>query len=114
MITYDKVTDIYCIVDEFCKNFEKTTANFILGKPSRRPPTMTNSEIISILLLFQISGFKCFKHYYLFYVQKHMRNDFPRTVSYNRFVELSQSVVMPLIFSSFIRNCLNLSGKYYT
>ena len=103
MITYDKVTDIYCIVDEFCKNFEKTTANFILGKPSRRPPTMTNSEIISILLLFQISGFKCFKHYYLFYVQKHMRNDFPRTVSYNRFVELSQSVVMPLTI--FLKTC---------
>ncbi|TCV04701.1 hypothetical protein EDC17_10951, partial [Sphingobacterium alimentarium] len=30
--------------------------NFIIGKASRRPATMSNSEIISILLLFQISG----------------------------------------------------------
>ena len=103
MITYDKVTDIYCIVDEFCKNFELTTKNFILGRPSRRPPTMSNSEIISILLLFQISGFKCFKHYYVFYVQRHMQDDFPKTVSYNRFVELSQSVVMPLTI--FLKTC---------
>lgn len=103
MITYDKVTDIYCIVDEFCKNFELTTKNFILGRPSRRPPTMSNSEIISILLLFQISGFKCFKHYYIFYVQRHMQDDFPKTVSYNRFVELSQSVVMPLTI--FLKTC---------
>lgn len=103
MITYDKVTDIFCIVDEFCKNFEKNTKNFIIGKASRRPATMSNSEIISILLLFQISGFKCFKHYYIFYVQRHMNKDFPKTVSYNRFVELSQTVIMPL--TMFLKTC---------
>ncbi len=57
MITYDKVSDIFCIVDEFCKNFEQTTKNFIIGKRSRRPSIMSNSEIISILILFQMSGF---------------------------------------------------------
>lgn len=103
MIAYDKVADIFCIVDEFCKNFEKTTKNFILGKASKRLPRMSDSEIISILLLFQISGFKCFKHYYIFYVQKHMQDDFPKTVSYNRFVELNQSVIMPLTI--FLKTC---------
>ena len=43
MITYDKITDIFCIADEFCKNFEKTTRNFILGKRLRRLATMSNS-----------------------------------------------------------------------
>jgi len=90
MITYDKVSDIFCTVDEFCKNFEKTTKSFIIGKSSGRPSKMSNSEVISILLLFQMSGFKCFKHYYIFYVQRHMQAEFPVTVSYNRFVELSQ------------------------
>ncbi len=32
MITYDKVTDIFCIVDEFCKNFEKTLKTSSLGR----------------------------------------------------------------------------------
>jgi hypothetical protein len=103
MITYDKVSDIFCTVDEFCKNFEKTTKSFIIGKSSGRHSKMSNSEVISILLLFQMSGFKCFKHYYIFYVQRHMQAEFPVTVSYNRFVELSQSVIMPLTI--FLKTC---------
>ena len=103
MITYDKVTDIFCITDEFCKNFDQNTSNFILGKTSKRPPKMATSEVMSILMLFHLSGFKCFKHYYLFYVQRHMQDDFPQTVSYNRFVELSQSVVMPMTI--FLKTC---------
>jgi len=27
VITYDKVTDIFCLVDEFCKNFEFVRTN---------------------------------------------------------------------------------------
>jgi hypothetical protein len=103
MITYDKVSDIFCIVDEFCKNFEQTTKNFIIGKRSTRPSTMSNSEVISILILFQMSGFKCFKHYYIHYVQRHMQAEFPKTVSYNRFIELSQGVIMPLTI--FLKTC---------
>jgi len=103
MITYDKITDIFCIADEFCKDFEKTTQNFILGKRSRRPATMSSSEVIAILISFQMSGFRCFKHYYNFYVRVHMKSEFPRTVSYNRFVELSQSVVLPLTI--FMKTC---------
>jgi hypothetical protein len=103
MITYDKVNDIFCTVDEFCKNFQKTTKSFIIGKSLGRPSKMSDSEIISILLLFQMSGFRCFKHYYIFYVQRHMQAEFPVTVSYNRFVELSQSVIMPLTI--FLKTC---------
>lgn len=103
MITYDKVTDIFCITDEFCKNFEKTTQSFILGKPSKRPPVMSKSEVMCIMMLFHLSGFRCFKHFYIFYVQRHMQGDFPQTVSYNRFVELSQSVVMPMAI--FLKTC---------
>lgn len=103
MITYDKVTDIFVIVDEFCNNFDQTTKNFILGYKPKRPAKMAKSEVISILLLFHLSGFKCFKHFYIFYVCKHMSNDFPNTVSYNRFVELSHSIVMPMAI--FLKTC---------
>lgn len=103
MITYDKITDIFCIIDEFCKNFDETTQSFILGKPSKRPPKMAKSEVMCITLLFHLSGFRCFKHFYLFYVQRHMQSDFPQTVSYNRFVELSQSVVLPMAI--FLKTC---------
>jgi len=103
MINFDKITDIFCIADEFCKSFDHNTRPFLLGRPSKRPPVMSTSEIISICLLFHLSGFRCFKHFYIFYVQKHMQAEFPRTVSYSRFVELSQSVLMPMTI--FLKTC---------
>lgn len=103
MINFDKVTDIFCLVDEFCNNFDNYTKDFILGKSSKRPPVMSKSEVITITILFHLSGFRCFKHFYIYYVQKHMQNDFPNTVSYNRFTELMQSNILPL--TMFLKTC---------
>jgi hypothetical protein len=103
MIDYSKVTEIFCLVDEFCQEFDTTTQPFLLGKPSKRPALMAKSEVITICLLFHLSGFRCLKHFYLFYVQRHMPGEFPQTVSYNRFVELSQSVLLPM--SIFLKTC---------
>lgn len=103
MINFDKVTDIFCIVDEFCNHFDQSTQDFILGKPSKRPPTMSKSEVISIAILFHLSGFRCFKHFYIYYVKKHMQSEFPNTVSYNRFTELMQSHMLPLAL--FMKTC---------
>lgn len=33
---------------------------------------------------------------YVNYVQEHMKDDFPNTVSYNMFTELMQSTILPL------------------
>lgn len=112
MINFDKVTDIFCIIDEFCISFKQQTSGFIFGKPSKRPQVINDSEVMAILVLFHLSGFRCFKHFYLFYVQKHMQSEFPQTISYNRFVERSQSVLMPLsIFLKTVRlgTCTGIS-----
>ena len=49
-----------------------------------------------IIILFHDSGYRCFKHFYLDYVCKHLRHLFPKVVSYNRFVELEREVAIPL------------------
>lgn len=103
MICFDKITEIYSLVDEFCKNFEEQTSSFLLGHKSKRPPRMSTAEVITITLLFHLSGFRTFKYFYLFYVQKHMQSDFPKTVSYNRFVELMQSSLMTMTI--FAKTC---------
>ena len=103
MICFDKITDLFCVTDEFCKNFEKTTASFLIGNKPKRKPRMSTAEVITIYYLFHLSGFRCFKHFYIFYVQKHMQNEFPNTVSYNRFVELMQSVLLPM--TMFAKTC---------
>lgn len=103
MIHYNKITDIFCLVDEFTQKFTPFLEKHSLGNKSKRPPTMSQSEIITIMILFHLSGFRCFKHFYIFYVQKHMCNEFPKTVSYNRFTELMQINILPL--TMFLKTC---------
>lgn len=61
------------------------------------------SEILTITTIFHLGGYRTFKHFYLFYVQKHLTKEFPTTVSYNRFIELMQANVMPLAL--YIKTC---------
>ena len=103
MLIYSKITEIFCIVDEFCKEYDQIVDKHLLGNPAKRPSIMSKSEIITITILFQLSGFRTFKHFYIFYVQKHMKDDFPNTVSYNRFTELMQQSLMPMTL--FLKTC---------
>lgn len=95
-ITKDKITEIFYISDEFCENFKQFIATHILGNPPKRKPIMSESEVITIMVLFHFGGFRNFKHFYLYYVQVHLISEFPNTVSYNRFVELMQSSILQL------------------
>jgi hypothetical protein len=108
MITTDKITEIYCIVDEFCKEFEEAKKGHVLVENTsrtykKRTFTMSDSEIITILILFHSMSFRNLKHFYLYYVQKHLKSEFPRLVSYNRFVELQAKATMPLAI--FLKTC---------
>ncbi|QTD36220.1 IS982 family transposase [Polaribacter batillariae] len=103
MIIYSKITEIFCLVDEFCKEYDQIVSKHLLGNPSKRPSVMSNSEVITITILFQLSGFRTFKHFYVYYLQKHMQDDFPATVSYNRFTELMQQNLMPMTL--FLKTC---------
>ena len=98
MITEDKVSEIFCIADDFCKEFDKEIEKNALPAPDgtvrrRRKRMMSDSEIITILICFHFNTYRNFKHYYLGCVCIHWRHLFPRTFSYSRFVE-----VMPRCF----------------
>jgi hypothetical protein len=103
MINFNKITDIFCITDEFCKQFIPFIQKHTIGNAPKRSPKMSHSEVLTIMILFHLSGFRCFKHFYLFYVQKHMSCEFPKTVSYNRFTELMQENILPL--TMFLKTC---------
>ena len=84
------ITEIFCLVDEFCKNFEKELQKLSLdtGKTKRKPinkPSLTISEIVTILIMYSFSHSKNFKYYYLLCLD---RSAFPNLVSYNRFIEI--------------------------
>jgi hypothetical protein len=52
---------------------------------------------MTIILLFHLSGYRCFKWYYQRYVCIHLSGFFPVPVSYNRFVELTGYALLPLL-----------------
>ena len=93
MFPESKVTEIYCMADDFCKEFtlqqEKYMIKDMKTMHRNKPNRMSDAEIMVILILFHSGGFRCFKHYYKEYVCKHLKHLFPRQVSYNRFHQKS-------------------------
>ena len=108
MFSEAKIAEIYCLADDFCKEFALQQKKYMLEDKNRKhrnkPNRMSDAEIMVILILFHSGGFRCFKHYYMEYVCKHLKGLFPKCVSYNRFVELERSVLLPLTI--FIKNVL--------
>ena len=97
MITEAKVTEIFCIADDFCKEFDKEIKKNALpqGKtdvnaPKRRnrKGRMSDAEVITILIGFHFNTYRNFKHYYLGQVLVYWKHIFTNAVSYNRFIEL--------------------------
>lgn len=110
MITDDKITEIFCLIDEFCKFFDqKNGKKLLIGsedckKRRMRKASMSESEIMTVLILFHFGSFRNFKHFYLCFIRKTHASDFPAAVSYNRFVELESRVFFQMMFF------LNLKG----
>ena len=69
-----------------------------------RPNRMSDAEIIVIMIMFHSSNQKFLKHFHVEEISLRYRHLFPRTVSYNRFKELENSVIVPFVI--FVKKCL--------
>ena len=103
MPTQDKITEIYCIADDFCKEFSQEFKNLRMlpadGKKHRnRSMEMSEGETMIVLLFLHFGSFKNFKYYYLHYIGDHLKKDFPKQLSYNRFIEIEHHVFLPMMF----------------
>ena len=92
------ILDLFCSVDAFWQQFEPLweREQVAAGRRRRRATRLHPSEIMTILILFQQSGYRTFKGFYTQHVQTQLRAEFPHLVSYNRFVELMPRVLLPL------------------
>ena len=100
------IVTLFCRIDDFCQQFEPVFKQKLLAeKPQQRnrPTRLSLSEVMTIIVYFHASGYRNFKQYYLEYVKRHLRAEFPELVSYNRFVELMKGAVVPL--SVYLENC---------
>jgi len=94
------LTKIFCEIDDFCKQFEKQFKKRLLagGKNQRERLCRLNaSEVMTICVYYHASGYKTFKDYYEKHVLVSLSMDFNPLVSYNRFLELRQNIMIPLM-----------------
>ena len=105
--------DLFCLVDDFCKAFIPQWKHLLLRyriKKRQRSSRMSESEIMTLLLWFQQSRYRDFKNFYINEVLNgKLRVDFPRAVSYTRFVALIHDMLIP--FTAFLQSLkANFSG----
>lgn len=103
--------ELYCDVDDFCQAWDAAQPKKLGGKHGQRvrEPGLSESEIMTIVIHFHQSGYRDFKTYYNDHVQKYLRGEFPKLVSYSRFVTLMQRVVL-LLWAYAQARCGRCSG----
>ena len=92
--------ELFCDVDDFWQAFCPSWHAQLLAHGTirrRRKPSLSESEIMTLVILFHQSHYRTFKAFYTEHVQKHLRSEFPGLVSYNRFVELMPRTLGPLM-----------------
>src|SRR5579872_1980708 len=93
--------ELFCAVDDFMLTFapQWRASQLATGKQRERPGQLFPSEVMTILIHFHQSHYRTFKAYYTEHVQVYLTSEFPHLVSYQRFVALIPSVLVPLLWS---------------
>jgi hypothetical protein len=114
----NQLTPIFCQIDDFCKELNQYSQDKGLPSPksrggSRGPKRcLSNSEIMTILIFFQSSGWRNFKHFYIQFLCVYWKKEFPNLPSYNRFIEIMNRIVFHLVLFSQV-NSGKRTGIYY-
>lgn len=93
------LTELFYSIDTFWKHFEILWRQSLISEGKalpKRQPGISISEVMTIVVLFHVIGYRNFKTFYCAYVQKFLTKEFPNLPSYNRFIELKKSIVFPL------------------
>ena len=106
----DQLIGIFYLVDEFCLQAQSYVSR--LGSKSRssshsptRIPELSASEMMTILIYYNYSGYKNFQYYYQRLVSTDLLPYFPKLCSYNRFLELIERVSLPMYVRSRCGTC---------
>jgi hypothetical protein len=102
----DSLLELFCDVDDFCKAFLPKLSQQMLAsgiQQRKRDRSLCLSEIMTILIAFHQSHYRDFKAYYQEQVMKYWHAEFPKAVSYTRFIDYIPSALVPLIV--YLRTC---------
>ena len=97
-----KLTEIFIECDDFIKGIKEFMDRQSLPCPDEksrnRARQMSESEMMTIVIYYHYSGFKCFKWYYNFVIRKLFKSYFPNAFSYSRFIQLMAEFNLYLAF----------------
>jgi hypothetical protein len=97
----DRLVEIFCAMDDFCKAFFLQWAALQLnaGKAWERGPEcgLSESEIMTIVVLYHASRYRYFKNFYNGVVRTLLKSSFPALPSYERFIALQPRIFIPLL-----------------
>lgn len=94
------ITEIFCLIDDFCKIFNEKTKTKYLPNPNRKGLKRRQMDLSEIMtdnfVMFHLNHYRTFKDFYLHCLLTQYREEFPNLVSYNRSLELMPFTFMPL------------------
>ena len=115
-----KVVEVFCFIDDFCKQVSQYLASHPLpvGLGPRavagRKASLSESEVLTILVLYHLSGFKCFMYFYERLVLGELRSYFPQACSYSQFLSLARQACWHAFLLAHYRCGLSdRTGHYY-
>ncbi|MBV8453662.1 MAG: IS982 family transposase [Deltaproteobacteria bacterium] len=97
----DRLTEVFCEVDDFCQAFDAQWKVHLLGSgaaPRGPKPGLAVSEIITLLLVLHSAGFKYLKNFYQGFAMPMLRPGFPAMPCYEQFVTIQKRAFVPLLF----------------
>jgi hypothetical protein len=108
---------IFCELDDFCKELDMYAKDYLLEGPTKkgaRGPMckLAMSEIMTILVMFQIIRFRDFKTFYCGFLQVYWRSYFVCLPTYHRFVEIMQRATFPMALFAQLKSGKR-TGIYY-
>lgn len=59
----NKLIEIFILVDDFCKYLDEVEADELKKKSSTLKCGLSISEILTLLIFYHLSGYKCFQYY---------------------------------------------------
>lgn len=101
-------TALFCCLDDFATTFEDWERHSLIptGRKRQRRGKLSLGEMLFVMVLFHLSPFKDFKHFWLYGIEQKYRDCFGDLPSYGRFVAL-----MPRLFAPFCVLLHSLSGE---
>ena len=105
------LVELYCSIDDFWKFFKSEWDKHLIDRtgPHGPDPELSTPEMMTIIVLFHQSNFRNFKHFYCNYVLKFLRKEFPKLLSYSRFVYLMKNLFVSL-FAFLLYNRGKITG----